>query len=221
MSRKYEIKKAKMLYEAQKAYVDKLLSFIDGNEPNNDFKDWLNKQLISAKLEERVRQDIYKKMVPETYKDLNYLEIKLEGVKAKMKVYDEHLKSCDDETEGKLLSALIKLKKNKEHLETEIKSLIEKDAPKDIPEELDTSHVEVDKEAMVQAAVDGVDIQGMSTKLGIPEEDCYNELKNCILNALSKAIDSNKNQTGLSKHFMVQIIKLPDDNFAIKVFGKK
>lgn len=207
MNKKYEIKKKEVLLNAQKVYVESLVDaqlIADGNE---EYNIWLKNELDKAtKTKNQIEQEI-RDLKSETYLDNEYLKVKLDGIKAKMRVYHNALLNCsNDATEEKLLSSLVKLKKVKENLEKELQTSKEKQINKkqdhDFLDKTRTYYLNLD------TAIECMDISEIADVLGIPEYQCLNELKSVVKKAYGRAnmlktSDNNMRITEMSEHFKV------------------
>lgn len=199
------------------------ISKLQGKDEKID--DWISKEISSADF---VIANLDKELSEaKRPKDTNeFLRIRLDGINAKMRVYHDALANCSEETEGRLLNALIDLKKSKEKIESTLKEhepKIVEPEEQEIPERIKQIN-----QVLVDNAMEKINLEDLSNKLGISLFYCVAELRGDMEDAVEKACKSVSNgvdedgelATSESKHFLVKIVK-KDDQLGILVFTNK
>ena len=226
-----DVNNLKVLLEAFIDFKKKLIQVKDVTDTGT-LNDWISKEITSAELVITSLDYELDKLQNSVNDD--FVKVELDGINAQMKVYQEALKDCSDETEGKILDRLIELKKTKNELEKKINNPIEEQVidykPKNkitktpIDLEIPDDIKEVN-ERLVDKALDGLDIQKLADIIGVSLFYCIAELRGTIeeavkksyLNILNKQVHGGLLSESKSEHFLVQVIE-KDDQLGILVF---
>lgn len=232
MFERKDINNLQVLLESFTKFKEKLIQVRDAC--TGTLNEWISKEITSAELV--ISSLSYELDKLQNVIDDDFAKVELDGVNAQMKVYHEALKGCSDETEGKILDKLIKLKKVKIELEKKInkpkepvidskpknkinKTLMDLEIPDNVKEV---------NERLVDKVLDELDIQMLADTVGISFFYCVAELRGTIEEAVKKSylnVLLERSHGGLlseakSEHFLVQVIER-DDQLGVLVFIDK
>ena len=202
------------------------------NTSTGTLNEWISKEITSAELVissldyelDKLRNGV----------DDDFVKVELDGIDAQMKVYQEALKDCSDETEGKILDKLIELKKAKIDLEKKINKSIKEPVTESKPKNKITktsTDLEIPDDIkevnarLVDKVLDELDIQNLADTIGISLFYCIAELRGTIEEAVKKSylnIILKQSHSGVlsevkSEHFLVQVVE-KDDQLGVLVF---
>lgn len=226
-----DVNNLKILLEAFINFKGKLIQ-VKGSTDFGTLNDWLSKEITSAELV--ITSLDYELDKLQNGINDEFVKVELDGIDAQMKVYQEALKDCSDETEGKILDKLIELKKAKIELEKKISKPI-KESVIDSKSKNTITKTPIDPEIpddikeinahLVDKALDGLDVQKLADTVGLSLFYCIAELrgtieeavKNSSLNILNKQVYGGLLSESKSEHFLVQVIE-KDNQLGILVF---
>jgi fructose-specific phosphotransferase system component IIB len=202
------------------------------NTSTGTLNEWISKEITSAELVissldyelDKLRNGV----------DDDFVKVELDGINVQMKVYQDALKDCSDETEGKILDKLIELKKAKIDLEKKINKPIKEPVTESKPKNkitktsMDSEIPDDIKEVnarLVDKGLDGLDIQNLADTIGVSLFYCIAELRGTIEEAVKKSylnIILKQSHGGVlseekSEHFLVQVVE-KDDQLGVLVF---
>lgn len=202
------------------------------NTSTGKLNEWISKEITSAELVissldyelDKLRNGV----------DDDFVKVELDGIDAQMKVYQEALKDCSDETEGKILDKLIELKKAKIELEKKINKHIKEPVTESKPKNkitktpMDLEIPDDIKEVnarLVDKVLDELDVQNLADTIGVSLFYCIAELRGTIEEAVKKSylnIILKQSHSGVlsevkSEHFLVQVVE-KDDQLGVLVF---
>lgn len=202
------------------------------NTSTGTLNEWISKEITSAELVissldyelDKLRNGV----------DDDFVKVELDGINAQMKVYQDALKDCSDETEGKILDKLIELKKAKIDLEKKINKPIKEPVTESKPKNKITktsTDLEIPDDIkevnarLVDKVLDGLDIQNLADTIGVSLFYCIAELRGTIEEAVKKSylnIILKQSHGGVlseekSEHFLVQVVE-KDDQLGVLVF---
>ena len=225
-----DVNNLKVLLEAFINFKEKLNQVKDTTDTGT-LNEWISKEITSAELVissldyelDRLRNGV----------DDDFVKVELDGINAQMKVYQEALKDCSDETEGKILDKLIELKKAKIELEKKINKLIEEPVTESKPKKITKTSMDLEipddiKEVnarLVDKVLDNLDIQQLADTVGLSLFYCIAELRGTIeeavkksyLNIILKPLHGGLLSEEKSEHFLVQVVE-KDDQLGVLVF---
>ena len=202
------------------------------NTSTGTLNEWISKEITSAELVissldyelDKLRNGV----------DDDFVKVELDGINAQMKVYQDALKDCSDETEGKILDKLIELKKAKIDLEKKINKPIKEPVTESKPKNKITktsTDLEIPDDIkevnarLVDKVLDELDIQNLADTIGVSLFYCIAELRGTIEEAVKKSylnIILKQSHGGVlseekSEHFLVQVVE-KDDQLGVLVF---
>ena len=202
------------------------------NTSTGTLNEWISKEITSAELVissldyelDKLRNGV----------DDDFVKVELDGINAQMKVYQDALKDCSDETEGKILDKLIELKKAKIELEKKINKPIKEPVTESKPKNKITktsTDLEIPDDIkevnarLVDKVLDELDIQNLADTIGVSLFYCIAELRGTIEEAVKKSylnIILKQSHVGVlsevkSEHFLVQVVE-KDDQLGVLVF---
>ena len=202
------------------------------NTSTGTLNEWISKEITSAELVissldyelDKLRNGV----------DDDFVKVELDGINAQMKVYQDALKDCSDETEGKILDKLIELKKAKIDLEKKINKPIKEPVTESKPKNKITktsTDLEIPDDIkevnarLVDKVLDELDIQNLADTIGVSLFYCIAELRGTIEEAVKKSylnIILKQSHVGVlsevkSEHFLVQVVE-KDDQLGVLVF---
>ena len=202
------------------------------NTSTGTLNEWISKEITSAELVissldyelDKLRNGV----------DDDFVKVELDGINAQMKIYQDALKDCSDETEGKILDKLIELKKAKIDLEKKINKPIKEPVTESKPKNKITktsTDLEIPDDIkevnarLVDKVLDELDIQNLADTIGVSLFYCIAELRGTIEEAVKKSylnIILKQSHVGVlsevkSEHFLVQVVE-KDDQLGVLVF---
>ena len=202
------------------------------NTSTGTLNEWISKEITSAELVissldyelDKLRNGV----------DDDFVKVELDGINAQMKVYQDALKDCSDETEGKILDKLIELKKAKIDLEKKINKPIKEPVTESKPKNKITktsTDLEIPDDIkevnarLVDKVLDELDIQNLADTIGVSLFYCIAELRGTIEEAVKKSylnIILKQSHVGVLsevkyEHVLVQVVE-KDDQLGVLVF---